>query len=93
MPRLGEPSALAGVESGAGPPEPDLSAPLTIETFIAYRLSRGWTQGTMAGKLGMHLNTVSRWEARIQPMQSPEQIRLALVGLSCEQNHKGRKRV
>lgn len=42
-------------------PIPD-DAPVAVALILSVRRARHWTQSQLARELGVHLNTVKRWE-------------------------------
>ncbi|MFN7948393.1 MAG: helix-turn-helix transcriptional regulator [Blastocatellia bacterium] len=62
---------------------------MTPETIRERRQRLKLTQGELAARLGVALNTVSRWENGLSTPESGEMLDLALNWLEMEQNLRG----
>jgi transcriptional regulator with XRE-family HTH domain len=61
-----------------------MSEPLTGKDLRDFRLQHGLTQHAMADVLGLHLNTLSRWETGERMVGHPKLMRLALDALHAK---------
>jgi len=65
----------------------------TPEMLRDFRRRWGKSQAVVSDDLGLGPNTMSRWENGLQPIQHPEMLALALVGLAHRYRQRdGRRR-